>query len=380
MNDVVVVGAGPAGSFSALLLARAGYRVRVFDRARFPRAKLCGDTLNPGACRTLARHVPLATLAVRARPLDGMLLTGPTGVTVRGSYGPDIRGYAIERRIFDQWLLDQAIASGASVEEGCTAQASMMSDGRVTGIRVRGNAGSLVERARIVIAADGGHSRLAFELALTRRPKRPRRWAIGAYFSDVDALSESGEMHIRPGHYIGVAPMPNGLANTCLVVPHDRGDGGWRSVHALLAARLAADPLLRSRFARARMADAPLVLGPMAVDADEVGVPGLLLAGDAAGFIDPMTGDGLTFALRGAELGAGVASEVLTGRLAVTDAPQVLRQRRRAAFGNKWRFNRALRQLVASPIAVAGAAAAAHLCPSAFGTMIRYAGDVVTTR
>jgi flavin-dependent dehydrogenase len=104
----------------------------------------------------------------------------------------------------------------------------------------------------------------------------------------------------------------------------------------------------------------------------------LLLAGDAAGFIDPMTGDGLRFALAGAAIAAAVALEVLDGRLDVTRAAATLASRRRAAFGAKWRFNRAIRHLVSHPLAISAAAASARIVPSAFEAMIRYAGDCET--
>ena len=83
---------------------------------------------------------------------------------------------------------------------------------------------------------------------------------------------------------------------------------GWRDTAALLTRTLARDPRLAPRFAGARMTDAPVVLGPMAVDAPRPGAPGLLLAGDAAGFIDPMTGDGLNLAFGGARLAASIAA------------------------------------------------------------------------
>jgi flavin-dependent dehydrogenase len=350
--------------------------VRVFDRARFPRPKLCGDTLNPGGAGTLRRYVPLQTLLADARPLDGMLLTGPGGVAVRGSYGGAVKGHAIERRRFDHWLLQQAEASGARIEQESIVDAPLVEDSHVSGVELRGRTGALRHRARMVIAADGRHSRVAFGLGLARHPRRPRRWAIGAYFTGVDDLSDAGEMHVRAGYYIGVAPMPHGVANACLVVPHSTGGRGWRDASALLVSHLTRDARLRGRFARARMIDAPAVLGPMAVDVGAAGSPGLLLAGDAAGFIDPMTGDGLTLALRGAELAARTAIEVLAGRLETERAARVLARRRRAAFAAKWRFNRALRRLVASPVAVSGAAAAARVSPAVFRALIRYAGDV----
>ena len=105
--------------------------------------------------------------------------------------------------------------------------------------------------------------------------------------------------------------------------------------------------LLRDRFADARLVQAPVVLGPLAVEVGAADIRGLLLAGDAAGFIDPMTGDGLRFAVRGGALAADAALEALErGWRGVHDW---LARARRAQFGPKWRFNRALRALVASP-------------------------------
>jgi flavin-dependent dehydrogenase len=359
---------------AAIVLARAGLRVRVFDRERFPRPKLCGDTLNPGGCRTLAEHVSLAPLVAEAQPIDGMLLTGPRGVRVRGRYGRGVYGRAVDRRRLDAWLLDHAVSSGAQVEQESTVDEPIVSSGRVEGVRVRARGVALRHDARLVIAADGRHSRLAFVLGLARHPVRPRRWAIGAYFEGVEQLSQCGEMHVRHGHYVGVAPLADGLANACLVLPHAAGDW-WRDARAKLMAAINADAQLAPRFARARMIDTPTVLGPMAVDAALPGTPGLLLAGDAAGFIDPMTGDGLTFALRGSVLAARVALDVLEGRVPIESAPDQLRIQRQHAFGAKWRFNRSLRRLVASPHSVSGAAVAARVLPGAFAAMIRYAGD-----
>lgn len=374
MDDVVVVGGGPAGAFAAMLLARDGFTVRIFDRACFPRGKLCGDTINPGASRVLARHLDIRPLIQRSRPIDGMLLTGPGDVAVRGRYGNGILGHAIERRELDHWLLRQAAEAGALVCEDCAVDSAWVADGGVRGVRVR-NGSESSHPARLVIAADGRHSTLAFGLGLAKHPRRPRRWAIGAYFENVGELSDAGEMHVRRGHYIGVAPMPGGIANACVVMPHSHGTNSWRDLTSLLIGTLAGDPRLAPRFATARMIDAPVGLGPMAVDVPMPGAPGILLAGDAAGFIDPMTGDGLNFALRGAELTAQIARQVLNGELGAAAAPIRLRVARDEAFVAKWRFNRGLRQLVASPRGVSGAAMAARLLPGIFEAMIRYAGD-----
>ena len=227
--------------------------------------------------------------------------------------------------------------------------------------------------ARVVIGADGRHSSLGFALGLSRHPRRPRRWAIGAYFDGVSELSSVGEMHVRRGHYIGVAPVPDGLVNACLVVPEARARAiGLASAEALEHA-LRRDEQLGARFLRARRATAVTMLGPLAVDVGSAGLEGLLLAGDAAGFVDPMTGDGLRLALRGGELAAAAALEALEGRV---DAHVRLARRRRQELGAKLRVNRVLRSLVAVPTGVSVAAAAARVWPDFLAPVINYAGDV----
>ena len=375
MDDVAIAGAGPAGSLAAIVLARAGLRVRLFDRARFPRPKLCGDTLNPGALAVLRRHVPLESLLSASDAIDGMVLTGPGGVRIRATYGSGLTGRAMTREAFDHWLITRAVGAGARLEEGVTITDVAITDGRVAGVVIGRGDRSCVHASRMVIAADGRRSTLALSRRLSAQPRKPRRWAIGAYFANVAGRTTLGEMHVRRGHYIGVAPLPGGLTNACLVIPHARGDSPIGDPAQVLRTHLDRDPELRARFHGATPIAPAAVLGPMAVDVHAAGAPGLLLAGDAAGFIDPMTGDGLRFALAGAELAANVALDVLSGRTSIDRAHLELAAKRRLAFRNKWRFNRALRSLVALPAGVHGAAALAALAPSMFESIIRYAGD-----
>ena len=373
MPDVLIAGAGPAGAIAALVLARAGARVTLLDRTTFPRDKLCGDTVNPGALAIL-RRLGIADVASGGLAVDGMVVTGDSGVRCEARYGGGLHGRALRRCALDVALLTAARRAGAAVEEGVLVRGPVVDGDTVRGLIVAtARQRECRISAPIVIAADGSGSRVARALGLAAYAARPRRWAVGAYFSDVDHEHGGcfGEMHVRRGRYIGVAPLPGGFTNAC-VVTADRH--ALRDPSALLLDAVTREPMLAARFAAARMLSRPVTLGPLAVTSRAAGAPGLLLAGDAAGFVDPMTGDGLRFAFRGGELAAGVALWALEhGR---TRMERRLTALRRREFAAKWRFDRALRALVASPAAVRVAGAGARLAPTVLARMIRYAGDV----
>jgi len=370
--DVIVCGAGPAGSVAATVLARGGARVLLVDRSKFPRDKLCGDTINPGTVAILRRLELFGAIEPMTSRVDGMIVTGEHGVTVRCRYAAGETGCALLRRDFDRVLMGAAVGAGARLEEATIVRGPLVDntrDGpRVRGVVLAGRDGrDLRVPAPMVIAADGRRSRLAIPLGLTRHPRRPRRWAVGAYFSDVADVSSYGEMHVRRGRYVGIARVPSGLVNVCAVVT---GGAGLDNPASMLFAQIARDAPLRERFQRAKSATPPVVLGPLAVDAADAGMPGLLLAGDAAGFIDPMTGDGLRFAVRGGELAGGVVLTAPGGR-----PYAALRSARQHEFGRKWRFNRTVRRLVDRAATVELAGVAAFTAPWILQRAIRYAGD-----
>jgi len=371
--DVLIAGAGPAGSIAATVLARAGARVLVLDRARFPRPKLCGDTLNPGALAVLQR-LGLGCAAAASIPLAGMIVTGDDGTRVVGKY-EGVSGRAISRSEFDAALMMAAAGAGARIEQGVLVQGPVIDTSGdqpiVTGLKITGRQGKcLTIRARMVIAADGRYSRVARALGLSRAASWPRRWAMGAYFENVGGLTQFGEMHVRRTHYMGVAALAKGLTNACVVTPNL----GGRHPADILMTTLTGDAQLRERFAGARMVTAPICLGPLAIDASAAGARGLLLAGDAAGFVDPITGDGLRFAIRGGELAAREALDALENG---SDRAHVrLRASRHREFAAKWRFNRTMRWIVTYPAAVRAAEYGVSMIPRLLQEAIRYAGDV----
>ena len=380
MADVVICGAGPAGTMAAVILARAGVRVRLIDRARFPRDKLCGDTLNPGALALLDQLdreglAPGLCQRVRARalPVAGMIVSGPDGSDVTADYPDGIRGLAIGRSDLDLCLIETAAAAGADVVEGVRALLPVVEQGRVHGVQVQGRTSDAWHAPHIVIA-DGRGSRIASALQLSRFARRPQRWAFGAYFSGVTGVGLRGEMHLRRDGYIGIAPLPGGLTNVCLV-RHRRDRRSLIGIdqRRIILDTVGRDAFLHARFVAARQESALIALGPLAIDADAPGCPGAVLAGDVAGFVDPMTGDGLRFAIRGGELAAEAALRELS-----TGAPawSSLREARAKEFAPKWRINRGLRALVASPGAVHIASQLARGWDAPVRALVSLAGDV----
>jgi flavin-dependent dehydrogenase len=378
MLDVLIAGAGPAGSIAALVLARAGARVLVVDRESFPREKLCGDTLNPGAIRFLASLGLTGGPLETAKPLAGMIVTGPHRRRVSARYPGGQVGLALTRADLDAWLLNQAVRAGARFESGLIARGPLLdgSGGRplVRGLALdrRGSAGESIRMpATMTIAADGRHSTVARSMHLVSTPARPRRWAFGVYATGIDTVTDLGEMHVRPNYYLGIAPLPGGLSNVCVVTgPRP----GGRSPIEIVRRAIDADSTLRERFARAEFVSGVRVLGPLAVNARAAGADGLLLAGDAAGFVDPMTGDGLSLAMRGAQLAALEALRTLeTGDFA--GAVLRLDGARQEAFRAKLRFNRFVRRLVDSPVAIELAGLGSTVAPGLVARAVRFAGE-----
>lgn len=373
MLDAIVVGAGPAGAIAALVMARAGARVLIVDRATFPRDKLCGDTINPGAVRFLAdQGFDDHELAARPR-LRGMRVSGPS-ISVRCAYDAPRAGIAIRRRDFDSWLLEAAVKAGARFEPATVVRRLLVDDrsGLVRGVVLarQGAPGEVRMPAFMVIGADGRRSMLARQLGL-HVPARIRRWAFGTYATGVAGMTDLGEMHIRPDAYCGLAPLGDDLVNVCVVTTPAPGVRAPLDVVRRVVAR---DRELADRLSRACFEGPVRVLGPLAADVRAVGVPGVLLAGDAAGFIDPMTGDGIHLAMQGARLAATEALRAIESG-AFAEAVARLDRARRLQFGAKLRFDRLLRRLVQVPQLVGLASVAARVSPGALRRIVSYAGD-----
>jgi len=384
-TDVVVVGAGPAGAASAILLAERGLAVTVVDRAEFPRSKICGEYLSPEASRVLDRLGVLKTLDTSgAAPLAGMRITAPDGTVLVGRYRAvgAFRPYrehamGIERTTLDTVLADRLRALPVDFRERARATDVLVEGDRVVGVSGVGADGAPLHlRARLVIAADGRHSIVAQRLGL-RRPHRLRRMALVTYVSGVPDCRELGEIFVDPPDYAILNPLAPDRINLSLVVPLADAAPWSDRLETFFQARVRQLPHLARRLAGALQEAAVRALGPLAYRVDEPRVGGVLLVGDAGGFYDPFTGEGIFTALRSAELAAEVAARAVRSGDASLRALAVYARERRRTFAAKARVTRALQMLIRHRALANLAARALAARPALLDAVLGVIGDFV---
>ena len=357
--DVVVVGAGPAGATTALLLARAGASVLLVDRARFPRDKACSEYLSPATTEILQRLGGGILDAVEGSAhakLYGMKVVAPCGAAMCGRFrgGPRPYSFALPRTTFDTILVAAAARAGADVRECVTVENLVFDHGTVAAVVGRsGNPKGLPDGrgeretygSRVVVGADGLRSVVARRLGLVRSSP-PRRVAFTAHVADVAGIDGVGELHVSERGYVGLGPVGGGITTVALVLPLAAVRHGRRDFRTGFFDELQRFPGLVGRFDPRCLVRDVLVTGPFAQWSRTAVAPGggALLVGDAADFFDPFTGQGIYAALRGAELAAECLIPILTTRedqgplSAAVLAPY--RRARRREFAGKWVLER----------------------------------------
>ena len=355
---MLVAGAGPAGSATATLLARAGFDVVLIDRASFPRDKACSEYMSPEAVRILARLGVLESLERSgAFPLEGMKLFGPRGATAHGKFagaGTPFRptGLSVSRRVLDHELLAAAREAGATVLERTSIEELLYDEGGVVAGAVVLNRRTQQRhciKARLTVGADGLRSIVARRLGPRRQGTR-RRIAFVAHVHAVADMTASAELHFGERGYIGLNQIGHDQTNVALVVPADRVVGARGGIERFFDQTLGEFPHVRDRVRAGEVVRRILATGPFAVRSSRIVAHGAMLVGDAADFFDPATGDGIYGALRGAELVVATATKALHHRGLVTvDRLMEYPRARHRVFAAKWLLERVLDQALRFP-------------------------------
>jgi geranylgeranyl reductase family protein len=342
--DVIIVGAGPAGSAVAIDLARSGWRVLLLDKASFPRDKVCGDMLSPPSQRALLRLG--CSPAIEAdRPacphrvnsgafyLDGEKLMTGRVPRVRGLTD---YGVVIPRMVLDEIVFRQAQAAGVESVELCAVNELQVD---ATGVSVFAqHEGKLATfRGRLVIGADGAHSLVARTLNSASNKGKHLSYALRAYFEGVSGDSTQVDILFGKAFFPGYAwifPLGEGRANVGMGLVMDPHRQERVNLRERFAYWLEQDPAARARLHDARLVGR-IVGWPLNTYSPTRRRHGqrILLIGDAANLVDPINGEGIHTALESAQIAAGVADEALhADDLSETSLARYDR-RWRAAFG-----------------------------------------------
>jgi flavin-dependent dehydrogenase len=382
-TDCVVVGAGPAGSTTALLLARAGLDVVVLDSKQFPRPKPCGDCLSPQANLLLAELGLLpAVLAQKPAQLRGWRIVAPAGHSFCAHFADSAAdprlhaGLALPREQLDALLLAAAAEAGASVWSGFRCEQVLLSQSRVQGVLARAPDGTTVPlHARLTVGADGLRSTVRQRLGLAARAPRLRKVALTAHAAGVTQLTALGELHLGDGVCVGLAPI-NAAADTCnitlVVDAHRFGRTLAGKSHDRFCAWLAQFSHLRERTSHLELQSELLAAGPFDRPARTAAVPGAALVGDAAGYYDPFTGQGIFQSLAGARL---LANAVLTAWPDSRALRAYARAQRRLVRGVR-RVQQLIEFVCARPARADRCIAALAQAPAAAAALIAVTGDL----
>ncbi|GAA2076362.1 geranylgeranyl reductase family protein [Streptomyces albiaxialis] len=367
--DVIVVGAGPAGSTTAYHLARSGLDVLLLEKTAFPREKVCGDGLTPRATKQLvAMGIDISEEAGWLRNKGLRIIGGGQRLQLDwpelASY-PDY-GLVRKRDDFDEQLARQAEKAGARLYERCNVGEPLTDDrtGRITGVHAKlgDEKRPVTFHAPVVVAADGNSTRLSLKMGLHRREDRPMGVAVRTYFTsprhDDDYLESWLELWDRRGAQDRLLPgygwifgMGDGTSNVGLGILNSSSafrELDWREILKAWCASMPEDWGYTPENMQGPIRGAAL---PMAFNRQPHYTRGLLLVGDAGGLVNPFNGEGIAYAM---ESGFIAADTIIQAHARATPAQRELALRRypkvlKDTYGGYYTMGRAFVKLIGNP-------------------------------
>ncbi|WP_370076230.1 geranylgeranyl reductase family protein [Streptacidiphilus sp. MAP12-16] len=374
--DVIVVGAGPAGSTTAYHLARAGLEVLLLEKAHFPREKVCGDGLTPRATKQLVdMGIDISEEAGWLRNKGLRIIGG--GVRLELDWPelasfPDY-GLVRKRADFDELLARQAEKAGAKLHQLCNVTGPLLDErtGRIVGVTAKlgEEKREVTFRAPLVVAADGNSTRLSLAMGLHRREDRPMGVAYRTYFnsprSDDDYLESwlelwdrrGGQQKLLPG-YGWIFGMGDGTSNVGLGLLNTTSsfkDIDYRELLKVWCAGMPEEWGYTPENMTEPIRGAAL---PMAFNRQPHYTRGFLLVGDAGGMVNPFNGEGIAYAMESGQIAAGVIVQALArqtdlGRERALEAyPKILKD----VYGGYYSLGRGFVKAIGNPLVMRMAA------------------------
>lgn len=312
-TEVIVVGAGPAGSMAAAVLAQQGVRVLLLDREQFPRDKACGDVV-PLGCFLELRRIGLRLFDYPHFPIRRIVLEGSQDTRQQFdlTQEQELSTCVISRSVFDQAVFDFALSCGAEYR-ACNVKGPIFADGQVIGVKGLTQGKETHYYGRLVIGADGATSAIARDLG--SYPKRDDQWAValrGYVNADVDlegVIELAFLDHLQPG-YAWFFPAATRRVNVGVGMRRDFYKRQPLSLGNLLLDYLA-KPNIAARIGQNQVEDSLSWSIPLFTFDRERVFDGAILAGDAGGFVHPITA-------------AGIYPAIITGRCAAEAAIRAL--------------------------------------------------------
>jgi len=356
--DVIVVGAGPSGSTTAYYLAQAGLNVLLIEKSRFPRDKVCGDGLTPRAVKSLvAMGIDVSEEAGWLRNKGLRVIGGGMRLELPWPELSSYPGYGLvrTRASLDEMLAHRAQSAGAKLLEGTTVTGPLLDDdGQAVGVTTSAR----TFRARVVVAADGNSSRLSVAMGLQKRDDRPLGVAVRTYYKsprhDDDWLESWLDLwdgdRLLPG-YGWIFGMGDGTSNVGLGLLNTSTAFGNTDYRELLKRWLRSMPEEWGYVEENRTEPVRGAALPMGFNRTPHYYRGLMLAGDAAGMVNPFNGEGIAYAMESGEILSRVVAQALA-RPTRAETARVLRSYPDAlqdAYGGYYTLGRVFVELIGRP-------------------------------